>query len=270
MEVPFYFTVKEFKEKYFGDFNKYREYNNVTLVEFLELVFNRLGKEYAHNEKEIELYYKQGKVEIDDECILGFLMEFYTHISKDTKLAKLVYPQFKKGKKEDIERYILKCKLGIEDRNFIDIINNNDHDDYVFTEFRNISLSLIMQIQCEYLSEYLYKEIEKEKYHESLSSNKVTDIVEQDFSNNESKEKVILLEKIGIIDFIKEKQSNPNNIKQTAEILSSFTGIKSATLYSYLRPMLSPHRDDTDKNSPYKNPENLQRANKTLHKLPIK
>lgn len=96
------------------------------------------------------------------------------------------------------------------------------------------------------------------------------DTTEQDFSNNENKEKVILLEKIGIIDFIKEKQSNPNNIKQTAEILSSFTGIKSATLYSYLRPILSPHRDDTDKNSPYKNPENIQRANKTLHKLPIK
>lgn len=95
------------------------------------------------------------------------------------------------------------------------------------------------------------------------------EIPEYDFSDNEDKVKLIILEKLGVIDYIKSIQQKPEVISHTAEILSSFTGIKSNSLYSYLRPMISPLRDDSDKNSPYKNADNLLKANRQIHDLKI-
>lgn len=95
------------------------------------------------------------------------------------------------------------------------------------------------------------------------------EIPEYDFSDNEDKVKLIILEKLGVIDYIKSIQQKPEVISHTAEILSSFTGIKSNSLYSYLRPMISPQRDDSDKNSPYKNADNLLNANRQIHDLKI-
>lgn len=105
---------------------------------------------------------------------------------------------------------------------------------------------------------------------ERISLKEGDNFPENDFSENEDKEKLINLEKLKILDFVKSIQTNPDKISHTAEILSSVTGIKSSTLYSYLRPMLSANRDDADKNSPYKNKENVLKSNKTIQKLKIK
>lgn len=96
------------------------------------------------------------------------------------------------------------------------------------------------------------------------------DIPELDFSDNSDKVKLIILEKLGIIDYIKSIQSKPQTISHTSVILSAITGIESKTLNTYLYPMLRPHRDDDHKESPYKNPDNLLSAEKALHKFKIK
>ena len=93
---------------------------------------------------------------------------------------------------------------------------------------------------------------------------------EFDFSETDDKVKLIILEKLGIIDYIKTIQTKPETISHTAEILSSFTGINSNTLYTYLRPMICPERDDDDKNSPYKNTENIYKANNKITNFKIK
>ena len=93
---------------------------------------------------------------------------------------------------------------------------------------------------------------------------------ELDFSDNSDKVKLIMLEKLGVIKYIKSIQTKPETISHTSEILSAITGIPSTTLNSYLNPMIRPYRDDQDKNSPYKNPENLVKAEKELIKLKIK
>lgn len=266
MEVPFYFTVKEFKEKYFWDFNKYREYNNVTLVEFLRLVGNNIFRAYK-NEKLLKLYIGNSEnIELDKECYIEAYEWLYMVVNETggEEDKKTIKDWLGDGSKKDIERVITAHKEVSKDYDISKLSNGT----LGLLEMIN---NVLIYVQYINVSKAIIEVLIREKYNEELIDDKIANNnTEQDFSNNENKEKVILLEKMGIIDFIKEKQSNPNNIKQTAEILSSFTGIKSATLYSYLRPMLSPHRDDKDKNSPYKNPENLQRANKTLHKLPIK
>lgn len=102
------------------------------------------------------------------------------------------------------------------------------------------------------------------------TTNKTFEILEHDFSDNSDKVKLIMLEKLGIIDYIKTIQIKPDTISHTSEILSAITGIKSQTLNSYLYPMLRPYRDDNDKNSPFNNPENLAIAQRELIKLKIK
>lgn len=117
-------------------------------------------------------------------------------------------------------------------------------------------------------------EIEIAKENERLKMPKIliSPLIEpeNDFSENADKVKIIILERLGIIDFIKNKQQKPDTIAHTAEILSSITGISSKSIYTYLRPMLMQNKDDTDPNSPYKNPDNLLDANKTIHKFKLK
>ncbi len=111
-------------------------------------------------------------------------------------------------------------------------------------------------------------EITNNNIKNSLTLNNNT-LPEYDFSDNEDKVKLIILEKLGVIDYIKSIQQKPATISHTAEILSTFTGIKSKSLYTYLRPMICPVRDDNDKNSPYYNAENLPKANRQILKLKI-
>ena len=111
-------------------------------------------------------------------------------------------------------------------------------------------------------------EITNNNIKNSLTLNNNT-LPEYDFSDNEDKVKLIILEKLGVIDYIKSIQQKPEVISHTAEILSTFTGIKSESLYTYLRPMICNVRDDKDKNSPYNNAENLPKANRQILKLKI-
>lgn len=91
-----------------------------------------------------------------------------------------------------------------------------------------------------------------------------------DFSDEKTKVKLIVLEKLGVIDYIKSIQQDEKNVNQTAGILSLIMGCKKDILYSYIRPMLQGYRDDEDKNSPYKNKKNVTDADKVIHKLKLK
>lgn len=95
------------------------------------------------------------------------------------------------------------------------------------------------------------------------------DFPEHDFSDTVPLEKMIILEKLGIIKYIQSLQNDNNNEKQTAEILSAITGIISGTIAKNLGVMLGVKKNDNDKNSPYKNPKNLQLANNKFNQFNI-
>lgn len=138
------------------------------------------------------------------------------------------------------------------------------------SEFRNTIYRVTYNIkELDTFLSKLINELEDSK-SERVESKISIETPENDFSNNEDKEKLIILEKLKIIDYIKSIQTKPETISHTAEILSAITGINSTTLYTYLRPMLNANRDDNDKNSPYKNRDNVLNANKTIQKLKIK
>lgn len=84
------------------------------------------------------------------------------------------------------------------------------------------------------------------------------------------KQRLIIIHKLGIIDFIKTIQIQPDNITHTANILASILGEKGGTVKSYLNPMLTEDINNTSNNNPYYRKENEEEAKRIINKLKIK
>jgi hypothetical protein len=83
-----------------------------------------------------------------------------------------------------------------------------------------------------------------------------------DLSESSATEKIIYLQKLGIIDFLRTKQPFSTSVNSLATILSSLTGEKSTTLQPMLNAMLSPNV--SKKNNPLKSKTGLTKVEKTL------
>ncbi|SFI14676.1 hypothetical protein [Halpernia frigidisoli] len=189
----------------------------------------------------------------------------------------------------DFEKFYMKDFADQEKLNYLDfLINQSDLYNILAQNILDVGKTKISNttIESEELDLYdktnnsvnkvleiiRFIEIEKIKHSESLKSNiksENSETPENDFSDNKPLERMIILEKLGVIKYIKSLQNDGFNEKQTAEILSSFTGITSGTIAKNLGVMLPHNKKDTDKNSPYKNSKNLQLANKSINRFNI-
>ena len=111
---------------------------------------------------------------------------------------------------------------------------------------------------------YNYTEFVDDILKQSENSKENTETPEIDYSNTPPLERMIILEKLGIIKYIQSIQKDSKNEKETARILSSFTGINTGTVAKNLGVMLGHKKNDSDKNSPYNNPKNQQLADNKL------
>jgi len=272
MEIPFYYSFKEFESNYIIDFAEINP--PISFLKYLDNCKNL----YLNEEKRLENEYQAPKrlIEMRGKIVnsLSFAeLEYLEHRLEDGTEYKNRYGE----KDNDLMNYYWDL---VEEFNNIGA-HHSDVTEYVTAYKENLDLQqeifgetkVIMQI-LDFIN--LKIEIAKNDVvahkptapEPTISEPKETP--KYDFSDNEEKERVIILEKLGVIEYIQSLQIKPDVKTHTAEILSAITGIHSGTLYSYLLPMLRAHRNDGDKNSPYKNPENLQNANKTLHKLKLK
>lgn len=146
-------------------------------------------------------------------------------------------------------------------------------DELAYSNF--VVAKFLTELELDKIIEFLDGIIHNEKinvYRNAGGGSKskhIEDDVENDFSDTLPLERLILAEKYGVINLIKSLQTDPHNTNHTAEILSSITGIKSSTIAKNLGVMLGKAKNDFDKNSPYKNPKNLQAANNKLNRLKI-
>lgn len=81
---------------------------------------------------------------------------------------------------------------------------------------------------------------------------------EIDLSDTNRKEKVIYLNELGIISYLKDHfhRANLSN-NQLAGLLSAITGVKQDTLQSYINPLLNKDNKIVQSNNPYTNQENV-------------
>ena len=230
MEIGLYYNLTDFKEFYLKDFED--NWEGIDYIDYL-------------NELKIE-YDNLAKLAEDNN-------EFIANYFNFDDMAKGIEPN-----KNLINAYVEQEKIDTNldfKTQFFKILELNSYAMYGF-----------LCMNFESISGFIKREIIKFK----VSNPKTPETPELDFSNNSDKVKLIMLEKLGVIDYIKTIQTKPETISHTSEILSTITGIPTKTLNTYLYPMIRPHRDDDDKNSPYKNPENREKAERELIKLKIK
>lgn len=102
----------------------------------------------------------------------------------------------------------------------------------------------------------------------SLSqNNKFTDSTENEFledlSNSTKAMQIVYLHELGILDFLHEKMNKDMifNANKLAEVISSFTGIGSRTVQSYINPIYT--KDAIQEKNPLK-PNSIKRARSKL------
>lgn len=259
MEIPFYYSFKEFEENYLSDFAP----EKTTFLKYLIQLKKKYEDYLSDENNKIWIYktieYEKALNEINDVNFIE--VDFVNKYVNDD------FPDFL----EDNYFGIIDHYLNIG--HFYEEVINRYCKEY----HNNLMVQGEMRmklIRFESIVKFLNKEISNEKNillrFQQPATPEPFETPELDFSDNSDKVKLIMLEKLGIIEYIKTIQTKPNTISHTSEILSAITGIETKTLNTYLYPMLRPYRDDDDKNSPYKNPENLEKAERELIKLKIK
>lgn len=191
-------------------------------------------------------------------------IDFYNYLI----LLKGVYTKFISEQKP----ITIKLGLKIDAKNKTDgqvfKIENNNLDVTVDPNDEVYKLIFQQSAILKFIEIEIAKENERLKMPKMLIS-PIVDEPENDYSDTIPLERMILLEKLGVIKYIQSLQFDDRNEKKTAEILSSICGINSGTIAKNLGVMLGSKKNDKDGNSPYKNPKNLQLAQKKLDKFPI-
>lgn len=99
-------------------------------------------------------------------------------------------------------------------------------------------------------------------YHED-------EVLHDDHTSLSIKQKLIVLQRLGIIDYIKSIQTTPENITHTSQIIAYIIEGKEKTIKSYLNPMLTEAEGNFSNNNPYNVPQNKIGANEALSKMKI-
>ena len=121
----------------------------------------------------------------------------------------------------------------------------------------------------EFSSLYILRNILKEtlKQKELEQSNRINnpsvDLI--DLSNSSGTEKIIMLHKLGVINFLKKKEPFNFSTNALASALSGITGIESKTVQSYINPINNPNV--IQKNNPLKSDKAVNKVNQRLISL---
>lgn len=83
-----------------------------------------------------------------------------------------------------------------------------------------------------------------------------------DFSDALGTEKIVMLQQLGILDYLKSKQPFIQSTNKLAEVISGFTGEKTSTIQSYINPMNNP--TTSQKNNPMTKRKIVSKVNQKL------
>jgi hypothetical protein len=101
-----------------------------------------------------------------------------------------------------------------------------------------------------------------ESIFENFNQIELEDPISDDLSNTNAVQKIIYLNELGIIDFLRDKPEFMGSVNLMATILSSVTGVKAATLQSSLNRLVND--DKEDKNHPYATKSTVNKVRQTL------
>lgn len=83
-----------------------------------------------------------------------------------------------------------------------------------------------------------------------------------DYSNSTPPQKIIALNELGIIKYLRQTEPFKGNITSLGQVISLFTGLNAANVRSSITPMLNEY--NVQRNNPYKNDKNVKQIRKKL------
>ncbi|MDH0660450.1 hypothetical protein [Empedobacter sp. GD03865] len=199
-------------------------------------------------------YYLDGIIDFYSSNIFDLFISFYSKENLSVEDKKLYsYQRFEEHLVNFIE--ILKSLPDLE------LIKKNNEliDDFIRIDFgayfdKKYIISKVAEYNLELAS--------SSKFNFYLSN--VDENLELfDYSDSDGKDKIIYLQRLGVIDYLRTKPLFLTSTNKLAEYLSGVTGVKPRTLQSYLNPMIS-STNVSQKNNPF---EKLDKVNKVESNL---
>ncbi len=94
------------------------------------------------------------------------------------------------------------------------------------------------------------------------TSKQIEKIQNIDLSDTKGTEKIIILEKLGILNYLRMKEPFNNSVNALANVLSAITGEKQTTIQSYINPILQVECDQ--KNNPLNKLKTVEKVKQKL------
>lgn len=125
-------------------------------------------------------------------------------------------------------------------------IDNFDFDNYLVSmnELSNEIYKKMCNIDIEFIEEIF------ENFNFEINQHQQVEQESQDLSETTAVEKIIYLNELGIIDFLRTKKEFIGSTNLMATVLSAITDVKATTLQTSLNRLIN--KDTADKNHPYR------------------
>ena len=219
--------------------------NREFLVEYFIREFKKAEKEnYTAN-----VFYK-GCFRSLDEIKSNLASQFHERKKELSWIISDIKSKLKEGSKDET----LNEKLSSVKDELENLKQSNFYTSVQFAEHPRLA----MQFNIETVN-YIESAI---KDAHSQFNEVIHDEILIDLSLNKGTEKVIMLYKLGILDFLKKQEPFNTSTNSLATVLSGITGVDTKTLQSYLNPIFSD--GVSQKNNPLKNDKNVQKITQTL------
>lgn len=120
-------------------------------------------------------------------------------------------------------------------------------------------------------NEMLNEKINLLRFRGTQNTSQPIETPEIDFSGKDElkpKQKLIILNELGVIDFINDKLQDKGNATHLSEILNTILGVGQDTLRGYVNLLIRP--DETQRNSPYNSEKVVSETMQILNKFKLK
>ena len=247
MEIPIYKDLKSFLENYENDFFRNYASQNITYFQYLTDLQDLYNNYYEKLKYKHDVNY--GNIlNIDSNTKTAFAL---LQTETDQNEIKILSEQIQMGKSFLSQHEALHFKTEPELRELTAIIEKIKTD---------------VIIQKDRLKTPLYNGQVQSPPPETF------EIPENDYSGKNElkpKEKLIVLDKLGVVEFLTDKLNVSDNATHLAEILGAITGIdnQKGTLTGYCNYLIRP--DHGNKNSPYFSETTVKKANQIYNTFNI-
>jgi hypothetical protein len=146
----------------------------------------------------------------------------------------------------------------------VDVHSLNEGFDFIIGE---AEYALVVDIYDE-LSQFISEIDDLIIYSEKRSKGTISNIIEDelvDFSESTIVSKIMFLEKLGIIDFLRLKQPFSTSINSLANVVSGICGANSTSIQPLLNAMIG--KDVNNKNNPLNSVKTVKAVDEKLNKI---